>query len=125
VRSFSRARERTRSRYSLRAGFLSRSSGAGSVTIFLRSRSGEGSSERPLAGDELEEDDAERVEVRARVERLALRLLGRHVLDRPVSMPRSLSALSCAASANLAIPKSRTRANGLPARPLDDDVLRL
>ena len=38
--------------------------------------------ERRRAGDELEQHAAERVEIRARVDDLAVRLLGRHVVRR-------------------------------------------
>ena len=48
--------------------------------------------EREPAGEELVEDDADRVEVAARVERVAARLLGAHVLGRAADDARARDA---------------------------------
>ena len=50
--------------------------------------------ERPPAGRHLVEHDAERVDVRARVNRLATHLLGRHVRQRPLEPARPTASSS-------------------------------
>ena len=62
---------------------IERGRGAAAVRCISRSVSRSFDAEGELAGEHLEEEDAERVEIALRRRLLAARLLGRHVLGRP------------------------------------------
>ncbi len=84
------------------------SAGGGSHRCLVMTPSGARRLERRAPGDHLEDDDAEAVDVRSRVERLGLELLGRRVQDRPHELRRPSVSCSSAPSRRLARPKSIT-----------------
>ena len=120
--AFSSARASTGSSAAGSRGSIDETAGGGLVDVGPHALEVVAADERHRAGQRVEEDAAERVDVGARVEVADLRLLGRHVVDRAERHARAGQRGVRGLGPLLQMPKSVRNACSTPSRDGDEDV---